>query len=143
MSTKRFLAPIVFGLAGVFLLLCVAGGIGVWVVRGPATAKATKLFARIDEALNLGDEGLEYVKTNLTAAADRLETGKAEQRRIASEPMAGQAARRIMARTVQQRIAPDLHNAHEKLHTVAQAAVVVNAMLEDVGNFPFLSVLGV
>src|SRR5262249_6015476 len=33
-------------------------------------------------------------------------------------------------------------NAHEKLHTVAEAAVVVNSVLEDVGNFPLLSVTG-
>jgi hypothetical protein len=47
-----------------------------------------------------------------------------------------------MARTVQQRIAPEIGNAHEKLHAVAEAAVVVNSVLEDIGNFPFLSAVG-
>jgi hypothetical protein len=35
-----------------------------------------------------------------------------------------------------------LGQAHEALHTVAEAAVVVNTVLEDVGNFPFLAVSG-
>jgi hypothetical protein len=48
----------------------------------------------------------------------------------------------MLVRTVQQQIAPDVSNAHEKLHAVAEAAVVVNSVLEDVGNFPFLSASG-
>ena len=47
-----------------------------------------------------------------------------------------------MARTVQQRIAPEIGNAQETIHTVAEAAVVVNSVLEDLGNFPFLSTSG-
>jgi hypothetical protein len=49
---------------------------------------------------------------------------------------------RMLARTVQQRLAPELGDAHETLHQVAEAAVVVNSMLEDVGNFPLLATSG-
>jgi hypothetical protein len=49
---------------------------------------------------------------------------------------------RLLARTVQQRVAPELGDAHETLHTVAEAAVVVNSVLEDVGSIPLLSTSG-
>ena len=49
---------------------------------------------------------------------------------------------RFLARTVQQRLAPELGNAQETLHTVAEAAVVVNSILEDVGSFPLLETSG-
>lgn len=49
---------------------------------------------------------------------------------------------RMLGRTVLQQIAPDISDAHETLHTVAEAAVVVNSVLEDVGSFPLLSASG-
>jgi len=43
---------------------------------------------------------------------------------------------------VQRSVAPEFDDAHEKLHTVAEAAIVVNTVLEDAGNIPLLSVAG-
>jgi hypothetical protein len=139
---KRILAGLTLLLGAAGLLLSLAGGVGVWIVKGPATAKATRVFGRIEAALDVADQGLDHVKTSLARAAERLDSVQEEQRKLAREPPKFNAARRLLARTVQQRIAPELGDAHETLHTVAEAAVVVNSVLEDVGNFPFLSVTG-
>jgi hypothetical protein len=139
---KRILAGLVLLLSVLGLVLSLAGGVGVWVVKPPVTAKATHVFERIEAALELADQGLDHVNQSLANAADRLESIRAEQRRLSEEPQRGNAARRLMARTVQQRIAPELGDAHEKLHTVAEAAVVANSVLEDLGNFPLLSASG-
>jgi hypothetical protein len=139
---KRILAGLALLVSGAALLLSLAGGIGVWIVKGPTTAKATRIFERVEAALDIADQGLEQVKASLARAAERLDSTREEQRRLAQEPQRGSSLRRTLARTVQQRVAPELDDAHEKLHTVAEAAVVVNSVLEDVGNFPFLSVAG-
>jgi hypothetical protein len=139
---KRILAGFTFLLGAAGLLLSLAGGFGVWVVKEPVTAKATRVFDRIEAALDVADKGLDHVKTSLARAAERLDDVRAEQRNLAQEPRNSSATRRFMARTVQQLIAPQFSEAHETLHTVAEAAVVVNSVLEDVGNFPFLSVAG-
>src|SRR5262245_15697343 len=139
---RRILAGLTLLLSAVGLLLGLAGGVGVWVVKGPVTDKAAWAFERIDSTLDVADQGLDHVKTSLARAAERLDKVREEQRQLAREPQRSDTARRFLARTVQQRVAPELGNAHEKLHTVAEAAVVVNAMLEDVGNFPFFSVTG-
>jgi hypothetical protein len=135
--------------AGLTLLLCAAGlllslvvGGGVWIIKRPVTERVTHVFERVEAALDVADEGLDHVKTSLARAAERLESAKEEQRKLAQEPQQNSALRRMVARTVQQRIAPEFGNANEELHTVAEAAVVVNSVLEDVGNFPFLSVAG-
>jgi hypothetical protein len=140
--SKRIMAGLVFLLGVAGLLLSLAGGVGVWMVKEPVTAKATRVFERIEAALNAVDQGLDRVKTSLDGAADRLESVRAEQKKLAHAPRNNSATRRFMARTVQQLIAPQFSEAHETLHTVAEAAVVVNSVLEDVGNFPFLSVSG-
>jgi hypothetical protein len=124
------------------LFLSLAGGVGVWLVKGPATAKATRVFGRIEAALDVAEQNLDQVKASLARAAERLDSAREEQRKLVQQPQPNSALRRMLARTVQQRIAPQLGDAHEKLHTVAEAAVVVNSVLEDVGNFPFLSVAG-
>ena len=141
-ACKRILAGVVLLLSAAGLLLSLAGGIGVWIVKGPATAKATRVFERIEAALDIAGKGLDQSKTSLARAAERLDSAREEQRKLAQEPRPNSALRRVLARTVQQRVAPEIGNAHEKLHTVAEAAVVVNSVLEDVGNFPFLSVTG-
>jgi hypothetical protein len=127
---------LLLGVAG--LLLSLAGGAGVWVVKEPVTSRATYVFGRIDAALDVADDGLAQVKASIDRAAERLENAKEEQRKLGPP----QGVRRFLAQTVRQAVAPELGNAHEKLHTVAEAAVVVNSVLEDVGNFPFLAESG-
>jgi hypothetical protein len=139
---KRIVAGLVLLLSAAGLLLGLVGGGGVWIIKGPVTERATRVFGRIEAALDVADQGLDHVKTSLAKAGERLESAKDEQRKLAQQPQPNSAVRRMLARTVQQRIAPELENANEELHTVAEAAVVVNSVLEDVGNFPFLSVAG-
>jgi chromosome segregation ATPase len=139
---KRILAGCTLLLATAGLLLSLAGGVGVWLVKEPVTAKANKVFERIEAALDVADKSLDHVKQSLTRAADRLESVKREQSKLAQAASKKPGLKRMLARTVQQKVAPELGNAHEKLHTVAEAAVVVNSVLEDLGNFPLLSVTG-
>lgn len=136
---KRILAgfTLLLGLAG--LLLSVAGGVGVWIAKEPVTTRTTHVFQRIEAALDVADRGLDRIQTSLTNASERLERVKEEQRQLAQEPRQNNTVRRLLARTVQQRVAPELGNAQETLHNVAEAAVVVNSVLDDLGNFPFLS----
>jgi hypothetical protein len=139
---KRILAGLVLLLSAAVLLLSLAGGVGVWVVRGPVTDGATRAFGRIDAALGVANDGLGHVETSLARAAERLGDVREEQRRLAQEPRRNNALGRTLARTVQQRVAPEVGDAQEQLHTVADAAVLVNSVLEDVGTLPFLSVAG-
>src|SRR5271170_6638665 len=139
---KRLVAGLAFILGTAGLLLSLAAGIGVWVVKEPVTTRATQIFGRVQAALDVAEQGLDHAETSLGRATERLDSVNEEQRKLAQEPRRTNAMGRILARTVQQRVAPDLGNAHETLHTVAEAAVVVNSVLEDLGSFPFLSVTG-
>jgi hypothetical protein len=131
---------LILGTAG--LLLSVAGGIGVWVVKGPVTVRATETFGRIDAALDVVEQNLGHVKAALARAAERLDTAKEEQRKLAQESKKNSAVGRVLARTIQQKVAPEVGDAHQKLHNVAEAAVVVNSVLEDLGNLPLVSASG-
>lgn len=139
---KRILAGVVFLLAAAALLLSLAGGVGVWIVKEPATTRATQLFGRIEAALAVADQGLQHARTSLAQAAKRLDAVQAEQRQLAQSPQRNNATRRLVARTVQQTISPEFSGAHATLRHVAEAAVVLNSVLEDLGNLPFLSVPG-
>jgi hypothetical protein len=111
-------------------------------VTGPVTDRATRVFERLEAALDVADQGLDQVKTSLARATERLDSARQEQTKLAQQPQPNNASRRVLARTVQQRLAPELADAQQKLHTVAEAAVVVNSVLEDVGSLPFLSLSG-
>jgi hypothetical protein len=142
---RRILAGLTLLVSTVMLLACIAVGIGVWIVKEPVTAKATKVFNRIEAALDIADHGLDHARTSLERAAERLDEVKQKQRKAAAEAAKNRPRfdlRGSLARMVQQRIAPEVSNAHEDLHTVAEAAFVVNSVLEDLGNFPLLSATG-
>jgi hypothetical protein len=139
---KRTLAGLAFLLAAVGLLLSLAGCVAVWVAREPVTKKATRIFERIEHALGTLDLGLTRVQSSLARAAEHLDDAQEEQKKLAREPQPKTAAKRLVARTIQQKMVPEVSAAQEKLHTVAEAAVVVNSVLEDVGNLPFLAVSG-
>jgi hypothetical protein len=138
----RILAVLTILLSTAGLLVSLAGGAGVWVVKGPVTDKATKTFGRVEAKLDVAAQGLEQVKTSLDRAVERLAAAREEQRQLTRTPGKVGMAQRLLARTLQQRLAPEVGNASEKLHTVAEAAVVVNTVLEDLGNFPLLSEAG-
>jgi hypothetical protein len=139
---RQILAGFTLLLASLILLLSLVVGIGVWIVKGPVTAKVTRTFERIDAALDIADQGLDHVKTSLDNAAERLDKVRQDRRQLPREPAKLNAARRFLSRTVQRQVAPEISDANEKLHTVAEAAFVVNSILEDLGNFEFLSVAG-
>ena len=139
---RRILAVIALILSTVGLLLSLLAGAGVWIVERPARVKAANVFGRIETALVVADQNLTQLKASLARATERLEQVGQEQRKLAQAPRRADPTRRFLARTVKQRIAPEFTDAREKLHTVAEAAIVVNSMLDDVGNFPLLSVAG-
>jgi hypothetical protein len=139
---KRILAGLTFLVSLAMLVLSLAGGAGVWVVKEPVKAKATHVFERIEGALDIAEQNLGQVKASLARAAERLDSVREERRKLAGNPPKLNSMRRFLAQTVQQRVAPEIGDANEKLHTVAEAAVVVNSVLEDVGNFPILSITG-
>jgi hypothetical protein len=139
MVWKRIAAGLILLLAAAVFFLALAGSVGVWIVKGPVTERATRVFERIDAALDVADKGLKHVKTSLVRAAKHLDGVRAEQRELARQPQPNNARRRTMARTVQRTVAPDLASTHEKLQTAAEAAAVVNSVLEDMRTFPFLS----
>jgi hypothetical protein len=139
---KRILGILALVLGAAGLLLSLAGGVGSWVVKEPVTARATHIFERIDAGLDLVEQKLEHARTSLANAAVRLDNVKEERRQLPKESQRWDFARRTAARTVQRTLVPELSDAHKNLHEVAEAAVVVNSVLEDVGNLPFLSETG-
>jgi hypothetical protein len=139
---RRILAVLTLFLSTAILLLSLAGGVGVWLIKEPVTARATRVFGRIDAALDVAAQNLSQVKASLARAADRLDSAREEQRKAPQQPKRKSTSRQMLARTVRKRVAPEVSDAHQKLHTVAEAAVVVNTVLEDVGNFPLLSTSG-
>jgi hypothetical protein len=139
---RRILVGLILLLGAAGLLLSLAGAISIWIIKKPVTDRAAHVFERVGAALDIADKALGQVKTSLSRAAERLESVREEQRKIAAQPRRLNPVKRMLSRTVQRKVAPEVSNAHEKLHTVAEAAVVVNSVLEDVGNLPFLSAAG-
>jgi hypothetical protein len=139
---KRWFAALFLLLGVLGLSLSLAGGAGVWIIQARLTATVTRVFARIDAALDVAEGRLEQIQASLTRAAECLDHARQEQMKINHEPPRNSALRRGLARTVQRGLAAELDGAREKLHTVAEATVVVNSVLEDVGTVSCLSVPG-
>jgi F0F1-type ATP synthase membrane subunit b/b' len=141
---KRIIASLALLVAATALLLGLIAGVGVWVVKKPVTTRVTHVYGRVDAALDVAEQSLDQAQTTLATAAERLETVKEDRRQLAqqAQPRRGDLTRRLVAQQVQRMVAPEFSNAHETLDKVAGAAVVVNSVLDDLGNFPFLATTG-
>lgn len=139
---QRILAIVMLLLGVASLLISLGCGVGAWIVKRPVTDKATMVFGHIDGALAMAQQNLDLVKIGLNRAADRLNSARDEQRQLAQAPQQNPMMRRMLARQVQQRVAPEISESHEKLHTVAEAAIVVNSVLGDFGDLPFVGSTG-
>jgi hypothetical protein len=111
----------------------------VWIIKEPGTARATEVFGRIETALDVAEQNLEQVKASLTRASEHLDSVRQEQKKRAPEPQRNKGVQRRLARTVQRKVGPELGNAQKKLSTVAEATVVINTVLEDMGKVPFVA----
>ncbi len=139
---KRIVAGLVLLLAALVLLLSLVATTYLWIVKGPATTQLNAVFGRIEAALDVAGDHLSQVKASLNRASERLGQAREEQRKLARNAQPGSALQRVVARQVLPAIAPDLGTAQEKLHTVAESVIVVNSVLEDLGNFPALAIAG-
>lgn len=140
---KRIVALLVLLLGVAFFALCLGVAIGVWVILGPVTERATTLFERIESALKLADQSLTQVSTSLGQSMERLNDARVEQKKLAQAPPKTGVLRRMLVRTVQQNLGPEFANAQKKLQAVAEASVVVNSVLDDLGNIPLLAAKGI
>jgi hypothetical protein len=141
-ACRRILGAIGCLLAVTGLLLSLAAGVGVWVLREPVTARTTQIFGRIDVGLDLAEKGLEHARQSLTQAGARLEDVKQERMQPTRQPRKGDTSRKFLARTVQKKVGPELDDARQKLQAVAEAAVVVNSVLDELGSVAGISVPG-
>jgi hypothetical protein len=144
-TCKRTLALIAFFLGLVGLLVSLTVGVGVWVVREKVTSKATSVLDTVEGKLGTGDKALGHVKESLDNASKRLEAAREEQTKSAQVPAPGlrSMSRRVMARTIANQVAPELENARGTFQAVAEAALVANSVLGEIGNFPLLTDSGV
>ena len=131
---RRIAAGLACLLSLVGLIVSLAGAIGIWVIKEPVQRKTLELFGRVETKLDIAEKGLDQVQESLTRAAERLQNVNEERRKAAPQGQAGGVGR-FLARTVQQRLAPELGNAQEKLHTVAEAAVVINSVRKTSATF--------
>jgi hypothetical protein len=139
MAFTRVLAGVTLPICLVVFLASIVGGIGIWIVKESVTSRATHLANRIESGLDFADRSFDEVGVSLARASERLESVREEQRKAAQNPPRGNAVRQMMARTVQQQITPELGDAHEKIHGVAEAVALASSVLGDVDNFPFLA----
>jgi chromosome segregation ATPase len=142
MTFTRILRVLTLFVTAVVLIVSLAGGVGVWAVWQPVTIRTTQTFGRVEGALQVVDGGLERARESLARATERLDAARQEQRDLSQQPQPKDARRKALALSVKRGIAPELEDAHVKLSRVAEASVVVNSVLEDVGQVPLLSAAG-
>jgi hypothetical protein len=124
------------------LLLSLVGGIGVWIIRQPVMVRTSQIFGRAQAALDIVEEGLEGTRKSLTRAKEHLDSARQDQKNLNQQPQPKNAKRKALAMAVKRGLSKDIEDSQAKLNTVAEASVVVNSVLEDLGNLPLFSTFG-
>jgi hypothetical protein len=136
---QRLAAVLLLVLATLGFLLSLAGAVGVWFIREPVRARTTRVFERVEAALERAERGLDLASVSLARAEERLTDTRERRVKAGQETPPNAALRRGLTRTVRRGLGGEIDGAQEKLRTVAEAAVAVNSVLEDMGGIPLLA----
>src|ERR1043166_553572 len=139
LASKRVVAILTLLVSVLVLIGSLAASVGLWFIWSPVTERTTRVFGRIESALDKVDNGLAQVRRSLDRALEHLATARKEHLAEDKGPKPKISGRKTMALTLQRKFAPELDDAVDKLGTVAGAAVVVNSVLKDMGEMPALS----
>ena len=130
---KRIVGAVVVLLSALGFLAGLAGVAGVWAARQYLDGGAVRVFARVESALEVARRGARQVN-------DVLDKSEASLRQLKDAPAAAidDPAKRLALRLAASQLTSDSSSqeVRDNLTAVAQAAVVANTVLENVGNLP-------
>src|SRR5262249_32985036 len=133
---KRMMAVLFLFLGGVGLLLCIAGLVGIWPARTAVETRLSQLFERVEGLLAAGSEDLHIVRGAIARGRESLiEDTKPPA------PMPQDAANRrlllkTLSKTLSRELPPKTVDLRATMTRVAEASVVLQVVLADVGKLP-------
>jgi hypothetical protein len=130
----RRLVAVLFVILGVVgLLASIAGIAACWYLRPGVTGKLSYTCERTEAVLDVTSASLKRVETSLVQARTDLAT-------VPKEPPAPQLspAKKVALRRVTNGFLSQFDNAGQTLTTVSDAAVVLNSLLEGMGEIPLV-----
>ena len=127
MFGKRILGLIFLLLGTAGFLLCVAGVVGVWVVRAPLRERLAQVVARVEEVLERAKVDLGAVQTALTRSQSDLKKLRE------AKPQKQDRLRQAMAQNLSQQLGPGTGDLRASLTRVAEASVVLENVLQEAG----------
>jgi hypothetical protein len=135
---QRILAVVVLLLSAVVFAACVAGAIGVWVIRDPLLTRGTRILDRTDSYLREAAEGTGQINTALVRADASLDTVRKAPPPMGKPDFKTRMALRMAADTIRNDVNGRVGGAREQLLNVTEAAVVANSLLGDVNELPLV-----
>lgn len=137
---RWLLSVLVMVVAVVVGLAALAGGVGVWVVKAPLTARTTQLLDRADKALEVAGVALREADTSLDRALASVQSVKEGHARLTGNTAQDRPALSLIALSLQDGLLPQVHDARQRLLVAAEAAVAIQSVLGGIGDFPLLSI---
>lgn len=124
--------------AGLGLLLCLAGGIGVWVVNTPITDALTSTLGAANGYLELADSGTALASDQVEAVRQQLD---GVQSKVANTPPEARAD--VAAQVTEQitgAIMPPINGVRTTIAVVSVALAALNRSLESANRIPGVNV---
>jgi hypothetical protein len=137
MSIVRvFFAILVILVSVAVLLAALAGGIGVWVVKKPFTAGATRYFERANEMLGVAEQALSRVNSILAKAVESVKAIKDRHAKLSGENPEKRAAMDLLARRINREVAPRVEEARGRLEAITEIAAALQSVTSDLKDSP-------
>ena len=137
---QRLLAAFALALCTVGFVGCLAGVIGIWLVQASLIDRGNKVIGRIETRLGQARSVTRQMDDVLLKASNSLDEARAAPARPGQEDETTRLALKMAARKVRQEVHGQVEVAREQLQTVTEAAIVVNSILGDVNELPFVAV---
>jgi hypothetical protein len=134
--TKRILVAVIMIIAAVGFIVDMAGLVGVWVIRAPASSAVTDVSATMTHALGVVDNGLTRVNTQVQDARQTLTRVNNEATQLGDRVVANSPLVTRLSQLVDNNLAPRIENARATASAIHDAVISFNGVLVALNRLP-------
>jgi hypothetical protein len=133
---KRILAVIALILSAIFFLVCLAGGIGVWIANGPATRDIVGVVQAVDDRVVRGSEVVGEITTGLTTAQSSLSLVQTELGKVGTDAASNGPILQTISNLLSDTLRPAVAKISQAAAQVSEALAQAQGILDTLNRTP-------
>ncbi|MFN2196856.1 MAG: hypothetical protein ACK2UW_12110 [Anaerolineales bacterium] len=141
-TTQRTWPILVMVISALVILICAAGVIGIWVIRGAASSATVQLLQAVDHVAQLVRDGITYVDTDLATIEETVGSIEAAANQLSQNVNDQGLILTLLPPTKEEQLTAAVQSVRDDLAAVRDFANATREMVQAINKLPFVNLPG-